>query len=104
MDLFKNEETRVAEKVEAVVPQLEDIGQRGFQIGKELHECRNALKGSEASHRPLFGSDSSLDKVTLKLEQVRCELTVYSENSANLIRDITKILTEIRYKSSLHNH
>ena|SRR2546423_7587454 len=103
MDIFRNEESRVAEKIEAVVPQLEDIGQRGFQIGKVLHESKNALKYPKASGYNFFGSEATSKDVALKLQEIRNELDDYAEKSRDLIQDITKVLTEIRYMSSRQN-
>jgi hypothetical protein len=104
MDIFRNEESRVVEKIETVVPQLEDIGQRGAIIAAELHESKNALKYPKASRHNLFGSETTSKDVTLKLQEIRNELDDYGEKSRDLIQDITKILTEIRYKSLPHNH
>jgi hypothetical protein len=97
MDIFKNEETRVAEKIDAVIPQFEEIAQRGRIIAKELHEVKNALKYPKALGHNLFGSELCAKDVSQKLEEVKNELDGYAEKSKAVIDDVTKILTEIRY-------
>jgi len=98
MDIFKNEETRVAEKTDAVIPQFEEIGQVGFHIGSKLHEIKNALKYPKDLGHGLFGSALCSKDVTVKLERVKNELNGYAEKSRAVIDDVTKILTKIRYK------
>jgi hypothetical protein len=96
MDIFQNEQVRIEKRIPEVVQQLEDIGIRGKIIGQQLHELRNALKYTESSERKLFGSEIKTEEVKLKFDVIKSELDAYSENSAILFKDLTKILTEVR--------
>jgi hypothetical protein len=101
MDIFQNEQTRVEKRIPEVVPQFEDIGTRGKIIGGKLHELKNALKYPASAGHNLSGSGLGAEDVSANFEKVKHELGAYSENSAILIKDLTKILTEVRY--SLHS-
>jgi hypothetical protein len=97
MDIFQNEQTRVEKRIPEVVPQLEDIGARGKIIAEKLHNLKNALKYPASAGHNLSGSGLGAEDVSANFEKVKHELGAYSENSAILINDLTKILTEVRY-------
>jgi len=98
MDIFRNEETRVAARIDAVVPQFEEIGQCGRIISGKLHEIKNALKYPKSSGHSFLGSQLPRAEAEAKLEKVKNELDVYAEKSKAAINDVTRILTEIRYE------
>jgi hypothetical protein len=97
MDIFQNEQTRVEKRIPEVVPQLEDVATRGGIIGRRLHELKNGLKYPESSGHNFLGSEINVKDVTSKFDEIKNELGHYSENSAILIKDLTRILTEVRY-------
>jgi hypothetical protein len=97
MDIFQNEQTRVEKRINEVLPQLEDIGARGLLISKHLYETKNAVKYPKSRGHGLLGSDIHKEDIDDKFGQIKAELSLYSENSGSLIRDLSKILTEIRY-------
>jgi hypothetical protein len=97
MDIFKNEETRVAEKFDLVIPQLEDVAQRGQIIADNIHRVRNALTFPKSGGHSLFGSQIPREDIEEKLENIKNELDGYATKSKAVIDHVTKILTEIRY-------
>jgi len=98
MDIFRNEEARVAARIDAVVPQFEYIAQCGGIISGKLHEIKNALKNPKSSGHSLFGSQLPRAEAEAKLEKVKNELDAYADKSKAAINDITRIFSEIRYE------
>lgn len=97
MNIFRNEETRVAEKIDVVVPRFEAVGQRGRIIADKLHRIRNVLDFPKSSKgHTLLGSDLCAKDVGLELDELKNELDDYAEEAKVVIGDVTNILTEIR--------
>ena len=72
---------------------------RGRIIAEDLHIIKNAIKYPDSLGHKLIGSGLHPDDVSDKFGKVRNELDVYAEKSSIVIKELTKILTEIRYNS-----
>ena len=104
MDIFQSEQARINDKIDEVVPLLEDVGS-----SREDHRGRSATLSRMQSSIPdslghkLIGSELHTDDVSGKFEKVRNELDVYAEKSRIVIKELTKMLTDIRYNSFILN-
>lgn len=97
MDTFQSEQTRLDKRIDEVLSQLEDIGFRGYIIGKNLHLLRTTLKCPELAPGSLLESEESKKGNNDCFAEIKKELLTYSEKSAILLEHVTKVLTEIRY-------
>ena len=97
MDMFRSEKTQIDKRIPEVLPQLDDLGQRGKIISERLHKVKNAVKYPKAKGGSLFGSEKSRDEVEYDLKAIKGELDVYGEKASILVGDLTVILTQIGY-------
>jgi hypothetical protein len=100
MDIFLSEQTRVDKRIDEVGPQLVDIALQGRLVSIELHKVKNALKLPRSMEHNFLGSEISED-VSGKFVEIKNEFDVYAEKSSIVIKDLTKILTEIRHPASV---
>jgi len=97
MAIFKNEQAIIEERISEIVPQLEDVGEQARVISGNLNIIMNALKHPDSWDHKLFGSGMRPQIINEKFGEVKNELDVYAEKSAALVKDITRILTDIMY-------
>ena len=101
MDIFQSEQARVEDRIDDVIPLLEDVAARGRIIAEDLHIIKNAIKYPDSLGHKFIGSGLHTDDMSDKLGTVRNELDVYAEKSSVVIKELTKMLTEIRYNFSI---
>ena len=99
MYIFQTEQARVDDRIDEVIPLLEDVATLGRIIAGDLHIIKNAIKYPDSLGNKLIGSGLHPDDVSDKFGKVRNELDVYAEKSSIVITELKKILTEIRYNS-----
>ena len=97
MDIFQSEQARVEDRIDEVIPLLEDVATRGRMIAGDLHIIKNAIKYPNSLDHKVIGSGLHPDDVSHKFGKVKNELDVYAEKSSIVIKELTKIITEIRY-------
>jgi hypothetical protein len=97
MNIFQSEQARVEDRIDEVVALLEDVGARGRIVAEDCHIIKNAITYPDSLGHKLIGSELHPDNVSDKFGKVGNELDVYAEKSSIVIKELTKILIEIRY-------